>query len=106
MNKQVSKLNKIAGGLRISLEIPDDYPEILKINSRTEFHKAIAQLIEGMIENDFERFLSIMYRMDISESKLKEVLENSDPGEVYSKIAELVIKREEEKIYWREKYKS
>ncbi|QNL22177.1 hypothetical protein HZR84_09585 [Hyphobacterium sp. CCMP332] len=106
MDKQIAKLNKIAGGLCKSLEIPDDIQEILNVKSKTDFHKALAKLIEGMIENDFERFLSVMYRMDVSELKLKEILNNADAEQVYIKIAELVIKREEEKIFWREKYKS
>ncbi|MEQ8361023.1 MAG: hypothetical protein RH860_16140 [Cytophagales bacterium] len=106
MDKQIAKLNKIAGGLSNSLEIPDDIPDILNAKSKTEFYKAVAKLIEGMIENDFERFLSIMYRMDVSELKLKEILNSAKAEEVYNKIAEWVIKREEEKIFWREKYNS
>ncbi len=105
MDKEIAKINKIAGSLLISLELDEESLKKQEIQSKDDFHDAITKLVRAMIENDFERFLSIMYRMDVSEIKLKKALNTPNPDEVYSKIAELIISREEEKIFWREKYK-
>jgi hypothetical protein len=66
----------------------------------------ISNLVSQMIESNFERFLNQMYLLDVSEKKLHEIMSTSNPEDINLKIAELIIDREKEKYFWREKYKT
>ncbi len=69
------------------------------------FNKQIlSDRINVLINNDFNRLVSILYRMDLSETKLKQLLKensNTDAGLI---IAELMIERQEEKIRSRKQF--
>lgn len=106
MENEVAKISKIAGGLERSLELPEDIFHMDSIQTENDFHNAVIKVVKAMIENNFERFLSMMYRMDISEIKLKSAINTPHAEDVYSKVADLIISREAEKIFWRDKYKN
>ena len=68
--------------------------------------KAIAERINYLITNDFSLLISILYRLDISEKKLKQLLQqtsNSTAGDI---IAALIIERQLEKIKSRKAFKN
>ena len=67
----------------------------------------LVAFIDNLIRNDFNRLVSILYRVDISEAKLKQKLaENIDHKVPAAEtIARLFIEREEEKIISRAKYR-
>ena len=71
----------------------------------TEQFQLLVNFIDDLIQNDFNRLLSILYRVDISEEKLKQMLAENKNTEVQSAeiIANLLIEREEEKIKSRAK---
>ena len=49
--------------------------------------------INELIKNDFSRLVQILYRIDVSEAKLKDIL-NSNPNEDAGKlIAQVIIER-------------
>ena len=65
--------------------------------------KELTKAIEYLIEKDFEKLMHILYRIDVSEAKVKQVfgLEH----DVAQQIALLIIEREEQKVITRAKYK-
>lgn len=67
----------------------------------------LVEFIDDLIRNDFNRLLSILYRVDISEEKLKLKLAQNKETPVRSAeiIAQLLIDREAEKMVSREKYR-
>lgn len=75
--------------------------------SNTKQFEALVTFIDDLIRNDFNRLLSILYRVDISEQKLKMKLAENKKTTVRSAeiIAQLLLDREEEKIKSRAKYK-
>ena len=75
--------------------------------SNDEQFAILVAFIDDLIRNDFNRLVSILYRVDISEAKLKKKLaENIDRKVPAAEtIARLFIEREEEKIISREKYR-
>ncbi|MBF8456162.1 hypothetical protein IV494_03115 [Kaistella sp. G5-32] len=75
--------------------------------SNTKQFEALVAFIDDLIRNDFNRLLSILYRVDISEQKLKIKLAENKETAVRSAeiIAQLLLDREEEKIKSRAKYK-
>jgi hypothetical protein len=71
---------------------------------RSDVRSELAARINYLIENDFHKLISVLYRFDISELKLKNKLAaaSSDAGEV---IADMVIERNEEKRQARKKFR-
>ena len=64
----------------------------------------LSEKINELINNDFNKLVSILYRMDVSEAKLKQLLRenaNTDAGLI---IADLMIKRQAEKIKSRQHF--
>jgi hypothetical protein len=61
--------------------------------------------INDLINNDFPKLVSILYRMDVSEARLKQLL-NENPGiDAGVIIAGLMIERQEQKIRSRQAHK-
>ena len=77
--------------------------EYEKLN--TEQFQQLVNFIDDLIQNDLNRLFRILYRVDISEEKLKQMLAENKNTEVQSAeiIANLLIEREEEKIKSRAK---
>jgi len=69
-----------------------------QIISLNELKKALSDILNGLITNDFSRLISILYRLDISEKKLKELLKNSINISAGDIIAKMIIERQTEKI--------
>lgn len=66
--------------------------------SLEELQKIISDIINRLIINDFSRLISVLYRLDISEKKLKELLKNSIDTSAGDLIAGMIIERQSEKI--------
>lgn len=68
--------------------------------------EVLVKFIDDLIKNDFNRLLNILYRIDISEEKLKIKLAENKESTIQSAeiIAQLFIEREQEKIISRAKY--
>lgn len=92
--------NDIILSLNNSLEI--ELPEKI---SYEELRKKLAGHINYLIENDFQKLVSILYRIDISEKKLKLLLKDNTDVDAGSIIAELIIVRQLEKIKYRQQFK-
>lgn len=97
-------------GKEIALTSVVNHFELSKENeeekSYDEQFEILTQFIDHLIQNDFNRLLSILYRVDISEEKLKRKLAENKDQQFSSKIiAQMLIDRELEKIISRAKYK-
>ena len=81
--------------------------ETVSERSSEEQLKVLVSFIDDLIRNDFNRLLSILYRVDISEEKLKRMLAENKDTQVRSAelIAQLLVEREQEKIISRAKYR-
>jgi len=71
-----------------------------------ELKEKLEKIIAYLLDNDFERLLNAMYRLDISEEKFKRAISGTAGRSVSAEIAELVISREIQKIETRLKYRS
>lgn len=58
-----------------------------------EFHAALKQRIEEMLEHDFHRLQSILYLMDVDEQMAEEAFSLRPPAAVANELASLMIKR-------------
>jgi len=66
--------------------------------------QVLIEKINELINNDFQKLVSILYRIDVSEPKLKQLL-NENPGTNAALIiVDLMIERQAEKIRSRQKF--
>ena len=95
MEKEVIVIQE-ALGKDFNLKGCDNMPALLK---------RLASGINHLIQADFHRLIAILYRLDISESKLKQTLEENTDKDAGELIATLVVERQAEKMCTRELFK-
>ncbi|HXB36041.1 MAG TPA: hypothetical protein VNV35_21600 [Puia sp.] len=79
-----------------------DLPETATIEM---LEGVLAERINTMITADFNRLISLLYRVDVSETKLKQLLRESAGTDAGLLIARLVLERQWQKIETRRKYR-
>jgi hypothetical protein len=77
-------------------------PESIDSN---ELHRELAAYFNQLIQSDFLRLINLLYRLDISEVKLKQLLEQNTQQDSGALIAGLVIERQLEKIKSRQQFR-
>lgn len=85
--------------LNNSLEI--ELPEKI---SYDELRTKLADHINYLIGNNFQKLVSVLYRIDISEKKLKSLLKTNTDVDAGALIADLLIERQLEKIKSRQQF--
>jgi len=65
--------------------------------------KELTRAIEHLIDKDFEKLMQILYRIDVSETKVKQAFGLEQ--DVATQVAKLIIEREQQKVITRAKYK-
>lgn len=74
---------------------PKDYEEL---------RERVSQIVSILLDEDFEKLLLILYRIDVSEVEVKKTLAIGNPGEIASNLADLILEREMKKVETRKKY--
>ena len=72
--------------------------------TESEFRSTLSDHINSLIINNFSLLISILYRLDISEKKLKEILLQQPQANAGNIIADLIIEKQLQKIETRKKY--
>lgn len=75
------------------------------VASTDDLKKALIPVINYLLNKDLNRLLNALYRIDISEKKVKEVLTLEHPENMASCLADLIVQREMQKVITRNKYK-
>ena len=86
----------------LNTELAIDLPEKTSID---DLEKRIAEHINHLIQHNFQQLVVILYRVDVSEEKLKTLLHENTDTDAASIIAGLIIERELQKIKSRREYK-
>ncbi len=74
---------------------PHDYEEL---------RDRVSRMVSVLLDEDFEKLLLILYRIDVSEVEVKKTLAMGNPGEIASNLADLILDREMKKVETRKKY--
>lgn len=77
----------------------------VKFNSTITAEKLVKQLYNVLVDlmnNDFRTYLNFLYRIDLSEQKLKSIVE-TEPKQIAEIVTLLVLKREWQKVAFRNK---
>jgi len=84
-------------------------PELMPVTDNGEekfiaFRALLIRRIEELAESNMEQLMWRLYRIDVSEKKLKEELKKHPASEFASVIADAIIQREVEKAASRKKF--
>lgn len=61
--------------------------------------------VNYLLDHDFNKLMNALYRIDIGESQVNEILTQSKSGEIGKEIARAIIEREKQKVITRQKYR-
>lgn len=73
--------------------------------SMEELQEHLTNYFNKLIEQDFERLILVLYKIDVDENKLRTILRRETGTNTGDIIARLVIERQLQKIETRKKYK-
>ncbi len=74
--------------------------------SDEELKQKLALHINYLINNDFEKLVALLYRIDVNENKLRQLLEQKEGENTAGLITDLIIERQLQKIKSRKDSKS
>lgn len=69
-----------------------------------ELQQELTIFINDLIQNDFQRLVTILYKIDVDENRLKRILKEKEGKDAAVIIAELIIERELQKIETRKQF--
>ncbi len=78
--------------------------DLLPETSINGFLEKLTAYIGELINHDLEKLVNILYRLDVSEKKLKETLESSSSTDAGLLIATMIIERQLQKIKSRKQF--
>ncbi len=70
-----------------------------------ELLNAVAQRVRELMETNMELFFNHLYRMDIDERKVHQILNSGSDESVYISIAKIIIERQKKRLETKRKYK-
>lgn len=82
----------------LEIDLPDDI-------SLQELKEKLAVHINHLISHDFEKLVSLLYRVDVNEKKMRGLLDNNKGENAAALIADLIIERQLEKIKSRRQFR-
>ena len=97
-SKLIIQLNKDLALANIDLEFADD---VLPTSLKLLLHEKIYQLIQ----EKFMEYLNLLYIIDVSEERIR-ALDGNDTLRMSEEVMFLILKREWQKVYFRNKYSS
>jgi len=72
--------------------------------SLDDLRHALAEKFNELINSDFNGLIQLLYRIDVSETKLKQALEQNKGRDTAILLADLVIERQLQKIRSKQQY--
>ena len=82
----------------VSDPLPAEIPE-------ADLHTAVRVRVKYLLDNNMERLLHMLYRIDVNESKVREILAVTAPEKVDIELTDAILERISEKIAMRARYK-
>ena len=80
-------------------EVPDNITE-------SHLREVLVKTFEYLVEDDFQKLVQVLYRADVDQYKLKDLLENTEGKTTAEIIADAYIERQKAKVATWKKYSS
>ena len=78
----------------------------LDVFQKQELKEQLISIVNSLLLHDFNKLVQILYRVDVREQKLKELLQKNPQTDAAIIIADLLIERQEEKIKTKQSFKT
>jgi hypothetical protein len=91
--------------IHIYLQQHFDLPAVIH-QKPDDMERVLAEKINDLIKNNFNHLVYLLYRMDVDESRLKQLLKDNPDEDAGRMIARLVIERQLQKIKTRASFKN
>jgi hypothetical protein len=78
---------------------------IMDLTSLEEFRKYLTEKLKILLDEKFDTLVNILYRIDISEKKLRQLFSGNNRASIPTTLADLIIERQLQKIRLRKMYK-
>lgn len=69
-----------------------------------ELQEKMGEYLNELIQNNFDKLIMLLYRIDVSEQKLKQLLQQQPQQDAGKMIARLIIERQLQKIKSRQQF--
>jgi hypothetical protein len=86
---------------QVNKELTIDLPENIALE---ELQSKLSVHLNHLIQNNFEQLINLLYRIDVSEVKIKALLQNTPSENTGDIIASLIIERQLQKIKTRQQF--
>lgn len=63
-----------------------------------KLEELLAEKLEDLISNNFQQFVLLLYKIDVSEHKVREIFGPDVTADAYRKLAAVLIERQQQKI--------
>lgn len=90
-------------------DIPDEIISVTnspEASSSAEIREKLIHLLDELINKDFSALIQLLYRLDVSEKKIRAYLDNNTNTDAAPGLANLIIERQLQKIESRKNYRS
>jgi len=71
-----------------------------------EWYRELVEAVNALLEHDFNALVQMLYRLDVSEEKIRNALGEHAGTDAAELIAELLLERQLEKLKTREAFKT
>jgi uncharacterized protein YwgA len=94
----------------MNTDLIDDINKALEVElpariSDQELKERLTAYVNHLINHDFEKLVSVLYRIDVNENKMRKLLEQKEGEDAAGLIANLIIERQLQKIKSRQETK-
>jgi hypothetical protein len=87
----------------VNAAVADQLPE--QVDNEEALLQWLTEKIEHLIQHDFDGLLFLLYRIDVSENRVREMLAATAGASAARTIAELILERQKQKLIWRAKFR-
>ena len=85
----------------LNAELAIELPEKIAFE---DIKERLSEHINSLIQSNFQKLVSVLYRVDVSETKLKALLQENSGLDAGNIIADLIIERQLQKIKTRRQF--
>jgi hypothetical protein len=78
----------------------------LTTSQTKSIQQQLEQSINDLIQNNFDRLIQLLYRIDVNEKKLKQLLNGHPQTDAATIISQLIIERQLQKLQTRKQFKN
>ena len=83
----------------------ENLPAKDELYSIEEIKKFLISKISYLLDHDYDKLVNALYRIDLNELKLHELFSGSNRDSIPEVLADMILERQREKLYWRKKYR-